>query len=455
MRGVGLSSDDFHAALSAACGAQPATTAPQHFALAVSGGGDSMGLLALAAQLSQSSGASPNKVMGKAAPRFSVLSVDHGLRASAAAEIDAVAAACAKLGLAHHRLVADTVLGPQDVQQQARRLRYRLMAEWCAANGATALITAHHAQDQAETVLMRLARGSGIDGLSGMARRQTIETEAGGLTILRPLLSCQPQALHQAAAACGLPIAYDPSNEDARFERVRWRRALPRLADCGLDVAALGRLADDMRAIRRTLDGAVLQWLEAHADWHEYGVLVLPRNAYGALSTDMQRRLMRAFVGHFAGRPHPPKRQALARFAARPLSAKTGSATLAGVRMHWRRDMIFLGREAAATPRKALSQSGDNTTQLFDNRFIVEAATKTPHGLYVVGLGVDGVKQLRDAGAVFDKTVPACYHAGLVGIFDAEALLSCPIVQAGTDFSARSVYSSDLFRDIMSHGQDW
>ena len=138
-----------------------------------------MGLLALAAQARSNKGA----------PHFTVLTVNHGLRKAAVAEAAQVAAQCEKLNLPHVTLMADAKLGKSDVQQQARNMRYRLMAAWCAEHGAQGLVVAHHRDDQAETVLMRMARGSGVSGLAGMAARQVLQTETSPLLLLRPLLN--------------------------------------------------------------------------------------------------------------------------------------------------------------------------------------------------------------------------------------------------------------------------
>ena len=124
-----------------------------------------MGLLALAAQAKSIKGA----------PHFTVLTVNHGLRKAAVAEAAQVAAQCEKLNLPHVTLMADAKLGKSDVQQQARNMRYRLMAAWCAEHGAQGLVVAHHRDDQAETVLMRMARGSGV---SGLERHGTAPTSA-------------------------------------------------------------------------------------------------------------------------------------------------------------------------------------------------------------------------------------------------------------------------------------
>jgi tRNA(Ile)-lysidine synthase len=126
------------------------------------------------------------------------------------------------------------------VQEAARQARYRLIGEAMMADGADVLVTAHHRRDQAETVLMRLAHGSGLDGLSGMAALSLVE----GVKVFRPLLSVDPEALLAMVEAEGLTPADDPSNRDPHYERVRWRSLLPRLAALGLDNAVLARFAE-------------------------------------------------------------------------------------------------------------------------------------------------------------------------------------------------------------------
>ena len=427
---------------------------PRHIALAVSGGADSMGLLALAAKLTAEQ---PD------APHVTVLSVDHGLRREAADEIANVAAACAKVNLAHHVLTADRPLSDSDVQQQARRLRYRLMAGFCAAHQINALVTAHHRQDQAETVLMRLARGSGVTGLGGMARKQLLQTEAGAVQILRPLLEYYPATLRALAMEAGFTVAQDPSNEDARFERVRWRQYLPRLAACGLTVDALVGLADDMRAIRQAMDGRLLAWLAEAGMWHDYGVLRLDRAAYAALPVEMRTRLMTAFVSHIGGLAYPPKRSALAPFAAAPLEVESGAATLGGTQLRWRTKEIFLGRETAACQASHLAtvESPNQNGVMWDGRVkICTASARAPalptsRGLNVAPLGAQGVQALRDKGVVLDDAVPSCYHTALAGVFDGDVLLACPQLEDETAFRADSVSSDKLFHTVLSGGQDW
>lgn len=202
--------------------------------LAVSGGPDSLALLLLAAQFAG---------RHRAHERFVVYSVDHGLRAEAAGEAAYVIDTARKLGFAAKALRWDGPKPATGVQQAARTARYRLIAEAMAVDGTEILVTAHHLHDQAETVLMRLAHGSGTEGLRGM----DYLVEIDGLVVVRPLLTVDPAELARVVAASDLMPTHDPSNLDTNYERVRWRQLLPQLAALGLDARRLSRFADRMR----------------------------------------------------------------------------------------------------------------------------------------------------------------------------------------------------------------
>ncbi|MBT5157275.1 MAG: tRNA lysidine(34) synthetase TilS [Rhodobiaceae bacterium] len=416
-----------------------------HVALGVSGGGDSLGLLALAAKAQNL----------KKAPQFSVLTVDHGLRPEARAEAKRVAAACKKLGLKQVTLRAKEKLSASDVQQQARLLRYRLMAQWCARHKAEALVLAHHQDDQAETVLMRLARGSGVNGLSGMAEKQILSTPAGDLVLLRPFLTWRGSDLKRLAEKSGLLAEQDPSNHDRQFERVRWRQALPKLAEAGLSVEALSALAETMREVRTTLDAQLLTWLETHATWHEYGVLCLPRAPYTRLGDASRTRLMAAFVRYFGAHAHPLKRAQMHAFAARPLDSASGGATLGGAQMRWRQKTVFIGRELAACP--APMPIGSQAS-LWDHRWLLKSREK---GLFVAPLGQAGLQGLRDGAEknsgqrTLDKALPACYAAALPAFFKGERWMACPTIAPKTGFSATQLAAEGLFLRILRGGQHW
>jgi len=179
--------------------------------IAVSGGPDSVALLLLAAE------ARPGLI--------EAASVDHALRPDGLAEAQMVARLCERLAIPHAILTVTWDGKPVTaIQERARAMRYKLLREWAGERGLTALLTAHHMEDQAETFLMRLARGAGIKGLAGM--RQVTPAPGAGAALVRPLLGWRHAELEAVCAQAGVEPANDPSNADEQFERVRIRRAL-------------------------------------------------------------------------------------------------------------------------------------------------------------------------------------------------------------------------------------
>ncbi len=220
----------------------------ERVALAVSGGADSLALMLLAHQFAQATGEHK---------RFVVYSVDHRLRPEAEAEAAFVVREAERLGFRARVLCWDGEKPATGIQEAARAARYRLFAAAMHVDGAAALVTGHHLQDQAETVLMRLAHGSGIEGLRGM----DTFSEVAGLMIVRPLLQVAPQELRAVVDAAGLTPVADPSNADLDYERVRWRQTLPHLAALGLDPQRLGKFAERMRDADRALEQMTAQAL--------------------------------------------------------------------------------------------------------------------------------------------------------------------------------------------------
>jgi tRNA(Ile)-lysidine synthase len=210
-------------------------------AVAVSGGPDSIALLLLAAA------ALPGRV--------EAATVDHRLRRESAQEAADVAALCARIGVPHAILGVE--VAPGNVQAEARAARYAAMASWMEQRHLAALATAHHADDQVETLLMRLNRASGVAGLAGARSRGQIPGTA--IPLLRPVLGWRRAELAQVVADAGLAAAQDPSNADDRFDRVRIRKAL---ADADwLDVAAIAQSAEHIAEADAALDWmAALEW---------------------------------------------------------------------------------------------------------------------------------------------------------------------------------------------------
>jgi len=246
-------------------------------ALAVSGGADSMALLALG------HAALPGRVIAA--------TVDHRLRAASADEAAMVAAWCAAAGVPHMTLAADRTIGPSDIQAGARAMRYDLLAGWATVAGATLLATAHHADDQAETFLMRAARGSGPAGRAGIRARRAL----GGLDLVRPLLGWQRTALRALVETHGIPFVDDPSNRDDRFERVRVRRLLA--AEPWLDPLQLAGAAAHAAEVDDALADLADRLWQQHATVAPGDV----RIALPDVPRELRRRVARRAIDHVRG----------------------------------------------------------------------------------------------------------------------------------------------------------
>lgn len=210
----------------------------------MSGGPDSLALLLLA------HAALPGEVC--------VASVDHGLRPEAAREVAFVGKVCAALDVPFAPLTVQVAAG--NIQAKAREARYRALGTWAKTEALGAVATAHHADDQAETLMMRLARGSGLSGLAGV--RAVSPLPDSDLTLLRPLLDWRKDELERVVADAGIAPARDPSNADLAFDRVRMREHLAAHEDA-LPVDALALSAQHLSEAWRAIE-----WY-AQLDWEE------------------------------------------------------------------------------------------------------------------------------------------------------------------------------------------
>jgi tRNA(Ile)-lysidine synthase len=221
--------------------------------LAVSGGPDSTALMLLTARWRERL---------QSGPTLTAVTIDHGLRAESAREAAAVGQLARQLGLAHRTLRWTGKKPSTGLQEAARAARYRLLAKAACEAGATHILTAHTLDDQAETVLIRLTRGSGPTGLGGMQRVSVLSfpsPEKGGKDrlLLRPLLDVPKARLIATLRIAKIPFAEDPSNRDPRFTRARLRALMPALAEEGLDARRLAVLARRLRRADAAIEAAV------------------------------------------------------------------------------------------------------------------------------------------------------------------------------------------------------
>lgn len=260
----------FRADLVALTGEEPTFARP--LGVAVSGGPDSMALLVLAAK------AFPHAVIAA--------TVDHGLRESAAGEARMVAGQADQLGVPHTILTVAEPIAGASLQAQARAARYAALADWADRFAALSIATAHHADDQAETFLMRAARGSGITGLAAIRPQAAVR----GAALVRPLLGWRRAALRAIVRRAGVSFVDDPSNDDLRHDRTRFRRLLDQHE--WLDPPALARTAAAVGEAERDL-ALLAQLLWRERSTAEGGGVRLD---IGALPRDTLRRLARRAI---------------------------------------------------------------------------------------------------------------------------------------------------------------
>lgn len=290
--------------------------AARRVVLAVSGGPDSLALLLLAAQWAA---AAPG------APTLHVATVDHGLRPESAGEAAFVAREAESLGLPHAILRWEGEKPARRIQEMAREARYRLLADHARAVGAEAIVTAHHAEDQAETILFRLTRGSGVAGLAGIARVST----CAGLPLHRPLLDWRKADLVAVCEAEGRRYLEDPSNSNPAYARARLRALAATLAEQGLDAHALNRLG--RRAARA--NAALESWTENVAAGlpirRDDGATSFDARELIGLPDEIALRLIEREIRLCAGRDGPLRLERLETLAQRLRSALRAGAPLA------------------------------------------------------------------------------------------------------------------------------
>jgi len=250
--------------------------------IAVSGGSDSAALL----HLMHAWGGAPLRCV----------TVDHRLRPEAASEAAQVAALCAALDIPHDTLAWDGWDGQGNLPAAARAARYALMANWAARHGLAGIVLGHTADDVAETLLMRLARRAGVDGLAAMQARRA----AHGTVLHRPLRAAYRADLRSYLTARGATWIDDPSNEDPRYRRTQARRALAALAPVGVDAAALADVAGQLAEARATLGHYAAVEAARIASIHA-GDLLLDAAGFAALRPDIARRIIAAGLTWVAG----------------------------------------------------------------------------------------------------------------------------------------------------------
>lgn len=330
--------------------------------LAVSGGADSLSLLISFARWRQ-----------EHAPGLSlhVLTVDHGLRPEARNEARFVSELANTLGLHHHILTVKQDALSGNLQAAARRARYALMAAFLEDRNLGHLLVAHHRDDQAETLLMRLARGSGLTGLSAMAASQKID--GWSASIERPLLGFGRANLEAYLRHIGQDWISDPSNEDLRFDRVRLRREMPFLNTLGLTPDRLSETAGRLQRSRDALDLAMRQRLVPHLQRYPGLCFSIEADFFRDQHEEFSYLALRALIQLSSGLSHPAEAGQLEALSGRVSECfalnTAGKWTLAGAIVEVKQGRLWIYREAGRAGLETLHFTGKRCR--WDQRFVI------------------------------------------------------------------------------------
>ena len=292
-------------------------------ALAVSGGGDSIALMHLFLHWAKQ----------RSASLPAVLTVNHGLRDEADGEAEQVAAWAREQGLDCHVLRWTGEKPPSNIEEHARTARYGLLAAWCEANRVSSLFVAHTADDQAETFLLRLGRGSGVDGLSAMRVRASLPLQGfHRIQLLRPLLGVTRAELRAYLKSLGAAWLDDPMNDDGRFARTRIRKALPALEAAGLPLHRITQAAQHLARAREALDTAAQDFLSRHTRL-EHGHAVLDGVSLAEVPREIALRALSAVLLSVGGSIYRPRFERLEGLLDTILGESFVARTLAGCRI--------------------------------------------------------------------------------------------------------------------------
>ncbi len=344
--------------------------------LAVSGGPDSMALMYLVRRWLDLKGRSPVSV--------TVVTVDHGLRPESKEEAAFVAEHARALGFLPATLDWTGEKPKTGIQAAARRARYDLLASHALLCGAACIVTAHTEDDQAETLLMRLRRGSGVDGLSAMAPI----SERNGVAIVRPLLGFSKGRLIAYLRGSSVPFIRDPSNDNAAFERVRLRHATKALASAGITRSSLARTAARLSRSRDALAAVTEDFLRDHFHVTDLAQGKISQRVFDALPDDIALRALGRILSLIGGTEMPPRLMRLEHLLSN-LKLKKRETTLGGCIMIAASGTLNFYREIGrlkVTPM--VFEPGSK--HFWDGRFIVSFAPIEDSSMTVRQLGADG-----------------------------------------------------------------
>ncbi|WP_281983652.1 tRNA lysidine(34) synthetase TilS [Thalassorhabdomicrobium marinisediminis] len=392
-------------------------SAPERVGVAVSGGGDSMALLHLAWRWAR-----------LADVKIEAVTVDHGLRPAAADEAQMVAAYCRTLHVPHTTLKWDGTTATGNLAAAGRNARYRLIGAWAAERAITGVLLGHTVDDIAETFLMRLARKSGVDGLSMM----DVNFEREGIRWARPLWQQERADLRDYLRRHEVDWVDDPTNEDDTYDRPKARKALDVLAPLGITRDALKVVAMNMMTARSALD----HYAEVESRRlvrFEGGDVIIKTRSVPPVPQEIERRLLVAALRFVGGGAYAPRSDALLELDIALMQGK--SHTLAGCLVTRDRHETRIAREFNAVKDHEVALG-----HVWDNRWQILGTPATKATVRALGAAITQVPDWRETG------LPRASLMASPAVFRGDWLISAPVAGLKNGFDARIVadYASFL-----------
>ena len=397
---------------------------PTRIGVAVSGGGDSIALLHIL-----------HRCFNPDAVTLNAVTIDHGLRPEAADEARQVADFCESLGVTHSTLRWRGWDGTGNLQDQARRARYELLGDWARMHKVSVVALGHTADDQAETVLMRLGRAAGVTGLAAMPPRRT----AHGVVLSRPMLSLTREQLRSYLRTHQLRWIDDPSNDDLQFDRIKARQALTVLEPLGITAQSLALVAGNMQQARDALDWYSFLAANDIAQVNG-GDILLDHRHFRTLPEEIARRLISQAVTWIGGSEYAPRRSAMTTVLDAARSRK--SATLNGCQVVHHGANIWICREFNAVRKTRCA-----VDRLWDGRWRLQGANIDGCELRPLGRrGLMHCAEWRGTGRP---------HASLTAspaVWRGDELVAAPLAGYPEGWSAHlSAGSEEFFAALLTH----
>ncbi len=397
--------------------------------VAVSGGGDSIALLYLTVDWALKNGRSLKSA-----------TVDHGIRLESESECHYVEEISRELSVQHTTLKwIDHNNG--NLQKLAREARHKLLRQWAIRNNLSVVLFGHTLDDNAETIMIRLSRGSGIDGLTGISKSININD----LAIFRPLLQVSRLELRNYLKSESIRWIDEPSNFDQRFKRIRIRQLLPKLTEVGITAHKLISMAEHMARAKEALDLEVTRFAKIHVNQEAWGDLVFERDAFTRLPSEYQMRLLAAALRWISGSAYRPRFKSLKTLSNLLICDQSMSGfSLMGSIVRCKKNRIIIAREFSAIPKH---QKITKKTFIWDKKWNLKVDPFQPNILAVGPLGKNGLGQINTKNI---ENIPRNALISSVALFQNDRVICVPSLSYGTGLTAELVGGPKSFLNFLS-----